>query len=94
MWTGKELLVWGGQISGNGRSKSDGAAYDPSTRTWRLLPDSPVLPTGGQTAVWTGSEMVVVRGVAAAYRPASNSWRSLPAVPLPATALCGRRLDG
>jgi hypothetical protein len=84
VWTGKELLVWGGQIGE--RSKRDGAAYDPGTRAWRLLPDSPILPTGSQTAVWTGSEMVVVRGVAAAaYRPASNSWRSLPELPIPAT---------
>ena len=32
VWTGKEMIVWGG-YSGN-TQYGDGAAYDPATRTW------------------------------------------------------------
>lgn len=53
-WTGQELLVWGGTSApfdddseglGLGgptyTDRADGAAYDPSTNTWRLLPTAP-----------------------------------------------------
>ena len=41
-WTGTEMLVWGGQTGfTNGTGLTDGAAYDPTTDTWRRLPDGP-----------------------------------------------------
>lgn len=90
VWTGRELLVWGGYIYPSITALGDGAAYDPTTRRWRKLPDSPLSPRVSQVAVWTGSEMVVWGGggysgaAGAAYNPISNTWRLLPQGPLSA----------
>ena len=92
VWTGSEMTVWGGYArSQNVGQASDGAAYNPATRTWRAIAPAPsgVQGDGGAGAVWTGDEMVVwasnspdgpVGG--AAYDPATDSWRRLPAGPL------------
>ena len=69
IWTGRELLIWGGQVAGStpaeGAAAADGARYDPTTNTWASL------PSGGaprarkdHTAVWTGREMLVWGGEA------------------------------
>lgn len=56
-WTGTEMLVWGGAgcqgaCSGPGiRAHADGAAYDPTTDTWRPLPPSPLAARTGAIAV-------------------------------------------
>ena len=39
VWTGKKMIIWGG-YSGN-TQYSDGAAYDPATRTWTKLAAGP-----------------------------------------------------
>src|SRR6266545_2968066 len=55
VWTGQELIVWGG-FSGGVR-RNDGAAYNPRTDSWRLLPtDGAPSERAFHTAVWTGSE--------------------------------------
>jgi N-acetylneuraminic acid mutarotase len=64
VWTGNEMIVWGG--SGgfpNTTDLSTGGRYDPSTDSWTPtntynVPD----PRSAQTAVWTGSEMIVWGG--------------------------------
>ena len=89
VWTGREMLVWGGQ-SGR-RYFDDGAAYDPAADRWRLLPPSP-LAARFTFAVWSGERMLVWGGESsneafgdgAAYDPASDSWRPLPPSPLEA----------
>jgi hypothetical protein len=95
-WTGRELLVWGGCRVDDPWdctvTAADGAAYDPSTRQWRLLPPAPIEGLGGTGTVWTGSEMIVWGGVSsaapggstagAAYDPSADRWRALPAAPL------------
>jgi hypothetical protein len=91
VWTGSELLIWGGTSGPHGTDlEADGAAYDPATGRWRLLPPAPLAPRTGIAAVWTGSEMVVFGGDtgsgptddAAAYAPATNTWQRLPPAPL------------
>ena len=99
-WTGSELLVWGGAVSptpSTSAARNNGAAYDPTTQSWQMLPPSPLTPREDAAAAWTGNEMVVVGGQAitnpsagggpelasaAAYSPATNSWRRLPDFPL------------
>ena len=64
IWTGTEMIVWGG--GGDGlfrRFKQTGGRYNPNTtiagqRQTAMLP----LPDGCHTAVWTGSEMIVWGG--------------------------------
>ncbi len=92
VWTGKEMIVWGGVARAtSAKTVADGAAYDPAARAWRTLPAAPV-GTGvavGGTGAWTGEEAVFWAGnspdgpaVAAAYAPHGNRWRRLPAGPL------------
>lgn len=103
IWTGKEMITWGGIRDSKGAQGfpsgfvSKGAAYNPKSDTWRLLPPSNLDPRGWHTAVWTGEEMLVWGGVAeprsdcydcgygddaAAYEPKTDSWRTIPAGPL------------
>jgi hypothetical protein len=91
VWTGRDLLVWGGYRYPSGAAVGDGAAYDPETRRWRKLPSSPLSSRSGQVTVWTGSEMVVWGGTdakplddGAAYNPITNTWRALSQGPLSA----------
>jgi hypothetical protein len=88
VWTGTEMIVFGAELDGGNVSATEtaiGAAYDPETDTWRLLPDSPLSPQAS-TASWTGTELIAWDYLlgAAAYDPARDAWRTLPAVPLAA----------
>ena len=76
-WTGSEMLVIGGR-----GFDGEGAAYNPATRQWRVLPSHNV--PANAAAVWTGDELVLwggARGTGAAYDPAADTWRDLPASP-------------
>jgi N-acetylneuraminic acid mutarotase len=89
VWTGKQVLIWGGGCCDG--ATNEGASYDVASNTWRSLPIAPI--EGRQAdGVWTGTELIVVGGEAygqkvfadaAAYNPTTNKWRRLP--PLPAT---------
>ena len=57
VWTGTELLVFGGEAVG-GQALNSGGAYHPANGVWRALP-SRTAASVGQTAVWTGSEVLV-----------------------------------
>jgi hypothetical protein len=99
VWTGRELVVWGGEldranmgIPGQNAIYNDGAAYDPIARHWRTMRESPLpgdaSPGGGiggggvATAVWTGSEVLVVQaGRAAAWNPETDRWREVASPP-------------
>jgi hypothetical protein len=92
-WTGEDLLVWGGQNAAGSRFYGDGAAYDPATDRWRMLPPSP-LSARVPLSVWTGSEWILWgTGVrrddrpvdGAAYDPATDSWRSIATGPIELT---------
>jgi hypothetical protein len=92
VWTGREVLVWGGfdgSWLGDG-SLSDGAAFDPATATWRALPAAPGEPFAPLTSVWTGSEAIFwgsVRGdghgPGLAFDPATDAWRTIARAPAP-----------
>ena len=97
-WTGRELVVWGGDVEasmprgGPPRSYRDGAAYNPGTRAWRSLRPSP-LPASTDTPVAAMSSrgLVVVRGEATAvWNPVKNRWRRLDDLPLRCRRPCVR----
>lgn len=87
VWTGEELVVWGG--TDETRQLDDGAAYDPDTDEWRRLSEAPLSPRHGALGLWTGDEVVVLGGWdnagglrdGAAYDPATDRWRSLTPPP-------------
>ena len=71
-WTGEEVIVVGGEAA-NGEWLSDAAAYNPTTNTWRRLPDAPApVGPGSQTAL---TDEVLVVGVPDA---AARVTRGLP----------------
>jgi hypothetical protein len=95
IWTGSEMIVWGGTtaILPPREIAWDGAAYDPQDKAWRKLPDAPIGPRTGPEVVWTGTEMLVLGGFldtvddplsdGAAYNPVTDQWRVLPPIPEP-----------
>jgi hypothetical protein len=77
VWTGTEMLVWGGPAG------SKGAAFDPKTQQWRLLPDAPIASRPIDNATWTETELIVwSNGDGAAYNPVSDTWRVIAPSPL------------
>ncbi|MBA2528418.1 MAG: hypothetical protein H0V19_00390, partial [Euzebyales bacterium] len=45
VWTGDQLVVWGGrEVTGRRLPRGDGAAYNPGTDRWRRLPPAPIGP--------------------------------------------------
>lgn len=91
VWTGTEMLVWGGSSVGRDQCgpsfptsfSADGAAYNPSTRSWRVLPASGLQPRASHVSAWTGTEWMIWGGNTdsaslfdgALYKPSTNSWR-------------------
>lgn len=89
VWTGSEVMVWGGGNPGD-QTVVSGAAYDPVSDTWRMIADAP-LGLNLASGMWTGREMLVFgsllddrniantkSSVGAAYDPATDTWRELP----------------
>src|SRR6185295_6426105 len=73
IWTGTEMIVWGGS-AGN-----TGGRYDPALNIWTPTSTGPNCPSGGNTAVWTGGEMIVwgaADSIGGRYNPVTDSWLS------------------
>ena len=89
VWTGRELVYWGGDTHFAGQHHADGASFDPIAGTWHEVAPSPLAGRSSAGAVWTGTEVIVWGGWAdepfsdgAAYTPETNTWRTLPEGPL------------
>jgi hypothetical protein len=93
------MIVWGGYDSiapGRLHVTDDGAAYDPTTNHWTLLPQAPLTARTYAIAVWTGSRLLLLGGQAAittntvgsypdgaVYDPVLNRWQHLVPPPPP-----------
>ena len=105
VWTGKEMIVWGGvDLNDPFNPLATGARYNPTTNTW--TPISTVgAPSGrsAHTAVWTGSKMIIwggydgyaqpypnFRSDSAEYDPTTDTWTTLSS----ANAPSGRVANG
>lgn len=99
VWTGTQLLIWGGENCAGAACPTfraphlaDGAAYSPAADAWRKLPSSPLSARAPAATTWTGTEMVVWGGVqadgfladGAAYNPERERWRPVAGSPLAA----------
>jgi hypothetical protein len=88
VWTGTEMIVWGGRAS-TGAALTSGGRYAPDAWTNSNLTSSlgPYTPSAryAHTAVWTGSEMIVWGGSAGGgvpsglnnggrFDPATDNW--------------------
>jgi N-acetylneuraminic acid mutarotase len=88
VWTGSELIVWGGD-SATG-STNTGDRYNPATDTWtRVRSDATApLPRAQHLAVWTGTEMIVWGGsfgnaTGGRYNPATDTWAAISMIGVP-----------
>jgi hypothetical protein len=90
VWTGTELIVWGG-FDNEGVRSADGAAFDPTTGAWRLIAPAPIAGRSEPSLVWTGTEVLVWGGSVgdevsahdgAAYDPATDTWRVISPAPV------------
>jgi hypothetical protein len=94
VWTGSEMIVWGG-ASGGG-VLGDGGRYRPDTDTWIGMSSTGAIPSAraGATAVWTGTEMIVWGGyvdpadptgvnTGGRYNPALDTWNAITTASAP-----------
>jgi N-acetylneuraminic acid mutarotase len=84
VWTGSEMIVWGGLVH-DGSALGSGGRYTPATSSWRpTASGSSPAARWNHTAVWTGTEMIVWGGyngtadlsTGGRYDPAGDSWRA------------------
>ncbi|MBA2282367.1 MAG: hypothetical protein H0W25_14235, partial [Acidimicrobiia bacterium] len=82
VWTGREVVVFGGYPPGGGDPAPGGAAFDPAAGTWRTIASPPGL-LGSAVAAWTGDTVLVVdaAGGLHGYDPAADAWQDLPRSP-------------
>jgi N-acetylneuraminic acid mutarotase len=95
VWTGSEMIIWGGAFDSMGIGYlKDGGRFSPTANTWTPISASGAPPARAQhTSVWTGSEMIVWGGVGSGgylydgsrYNPVANNWITTPnaGAPLP-----------
>ena len=95
VWTGRELVIWGGHKTTNPpNSLNTGACYDPSTDEWHPTSTAGApAKRGDHTMVWTGSKVIVwggydfdgadYLGSGGCYDPGTDSWTSVAALNSP-----------
>jgi len=92
VWTGSEMIVWGGY---DGVPRNNGSRYNPSANSWvALSTNGPPAARYGHSAVWTGTEMIVFGGAVVGnfftggtistntggrYNPATDTWTPITA---------------
>ncbi|HKP03665.1 MAG TPA: hypothetical protein VJU77_09935 [Chthoniobacterales bacterium] len=93
VWTGTEMILWGGIVDGqSGAPANSGSRYNPVTNIWSPMNTSNAPFQGAtNTAVWTGSEMIVFGGGygetlndGGRYNPTADSWTPVPTTNNPA----------
>ena len=79
IWTGEEMIVWGGKQARDGLTTLvDGAAFNPDTDEWRSIASFPLQGPQATRAVWGDGEMIVVSPNGTfGYDPVSDSWRNI-----------------
>lgn len=108
VWTGTEMLIWGGTESSNESINATtfnytntGGRYNPATNSWSTI--STVNAPAARTqagAVWTGSLMVVFGGNSGntilssggRYNPATNTWLTMSTANAPTAEFAQTRL--
>jgi len=76
LWTGREMVVWGGSTDPGPSHHIDGAAFDPDSNEWRRIASPPLAGEQQTRAIWMGTEMVVLGEEATvAWEPGDDRWR-------------------
>lgn len=89
LWTGQEVLAFGGESLDGATLYADGAAVDPVANVWRSTAAPPRPLSSRSPWAWTGTEVFVwppgdsgLTGAPLAYAPATDTWRELPLPPV------------
>jgi N-acetylneuraminic acid mutarotase len=93
VWTGSEMIVWGGYGCDGNCVSNTGGRYNPSTDSWTATSTTNA-PEGRvyHTAVWNGSEMIVWGGFIESvpysnsggrYNPTTDSWTATSTTNVP-----------
>ena len=93
VWTGTKMIVWGGNDFAS-QVFASGGIFDPGTNTWTStsLAGAPQDIARGQSAVWTGTEMIVWGGgqsnfnpidTGARYNPSTDTWSPMSSAGAP-----------
>ena len=61
VWTGTELIIWGGRNPNTLAVYQNGCKYNPTTDTWTAIADAPE-KRWMHSAVWTGNKMIIWGG--------------------------------
>jgi N-acetylneuraminic acid mutarotase len=86
VWTGSEMIVWGGYSGPSPFFHADGGRYNPAANTWTTLPTTGApSPRACHSAVWSGSHMIIWGGATGTvhyadggrYSPAANTWAAV-----------------
>jgi hypothetical protein len=94
VWTGTDMIVWGGRELPSNEHFSSGARYNLAENRWYPISVSGApSPRLYHASVWTGTEMIVWGGIlvgpnpifndGARYNPASNVWSPMTQVNAP-----------
>ena len=97
VWTGSEMIIWGGEPDDPYVLLNTGGRYDPSTDSWTTTTTmNAPSPRWGHTAVWTGTEMIVWGGddamgghlnTGGTYNPGTDTWTATSITGAPAGRL-------
>ena len=84
VWTGAEMIVWGGSYEAWSAITNTGGRYDPATDTWNTTSTGANVPSARKrhTLVWTGTTMIVWGGqndvtsvnTGGRYDPTTDTW--------------------
>ncbi len=85
VWTGTNMLIWGGYNDPTNYFYKDGGIYNPTSDTWTTMAASPLSNRSRHTAFWTGTKMIVWGGIddsfqfndGAMYDPTLDSWNTI-----------------
>ncbi|MCI0527897.1 MAG: hypothetical protein L0Y56_10715, partial [Nitrospira sp.] len=92
VWTGEEMIIWGGKDNPPNAHTNTGGRYDPVTDTW-ISTSTDIAPSQRalHTAIWTGGEMIIWGGNnidgnqrdGGRYNPTSDTWNPVSLVDAP-----------
>lgn len=92
IWTGQELVVWGG-TSVPGQYLGSGSMYRPDLNQWRATAsDAAPVARSGHSTVWAGQELIVWGGFSGSgylrsggrFNPGTQTWAATSATGAPA----------
>ena len=84
LWTGGEMVVWGGEDAETLAPRVDGAAYDPIANRWWMLAAPPLRHEEQSRAVWAGDVMMVISEEAiVSWDAESGEWSHVAAGIIP-----------